>query len=87
MGRFVNRYRAKAFARGYQVGLEAIFALVIAVGVGFWVDTRYETQPVFMMAGTAVGFAACVMRLLRYQRELDERQIAEGEGSDDDATD
>jgi F0F1-type ATP synthase assembly protein I len=79
----VQRYRVKAFAAGYQAGLEAIFALAIAVGVGFWVDTRYETQPVFLMVGTAVGLSACVLRLLRYQRVLDERQ---GD-SDDDATD
>lgn len=87
MGRFVKRYRVTAFARGYQAGLEAIFALALAVGVGFWVDTRFETPPVFMMAGTAVGFGACVLRLLRYQRELDEREKAERGGRDDDATD
>ncbi len=88
MGRLVERYRMKTFARGYQAGLEAIFALAVAVGIGFWVDTRYETQPVFMMVGTAVGFGACVLRLMRYQRAHDEseREKRRGDGGDD-ATD
>lgn len=92
MARFIKRYRVKAFARGYQVGLEAIFALVLAVGVGFWVDTRFETPPLFLLVGTGIGFAACVLRLLRYQRELDAKSETgpQGQGTggpDDDATD
>ena len=87
MGPLVKRYRVKAFARSYQAGLEAIFALALAVGIGFWVDTRYDTLPVFLLAGTAVGFGACVLRLLRHQRELDQRSQANGGGTGDDATD
>jgi F0F1-type ATP synthase assembly protein I len=92
MGRLVQRYRVKAFARSYQAGLEAIFALALAVGIGFWVDSRYDTLPVFLLAGTAVGFGACVLRLLRHQRELDKRggEIGGGPGgggTGDDATD
>ena len=79
----VKRYRVKAFARGYQAGLEVIFALALAIGLGFLVDRHYETQPVFLMVGSALGFGACVLRLLRYQRALDERR---GE-RDDDASD
>lgn len=84
MARFIKRYRVTAFARGYQAGLEAIFALVLAVGIGFWVDTRLETPPLFLLVGTAVGFAACVLRLLRYQRVLDQR-AKEGGSSGGDA--
>ena len=79
----VQRYRVKAFARGYQAGLEAIFALALAIGIGFWVDIRYETQPLFLMVGTAVGFGACVLRLVRPQRALDQSRGETG----DDATD
>ncbi len=87
MGRLVERYRVKTFARGYQAGLEAIFALAVAVGIGFWVDTRYETQPVFMMVGTGLGFGACVLRLVRYQRALDEAPKDDGGGSGDHTAD
>ncbi len=84
MGPLVKRYRVKAFARSYQAGLEAVFALAVAVGIGFWVDTRYDTLPVFLLAGSAVGFGACVLRLLRHQRELDRRsQSSRGETGDD----
>ena len=91
MGRLVGRYQVKAFARGYQAGLEAIFALVIAAGIGFWIDTRTETMPLFLLVGMALGFGACVLRLLRYQRELDARprqgERSEGGAHGDDATD
>ncbi len=88
MARLVKRYRVKAFARGYQAGLEAIFALALAVGIGFGVDTHFGTPPVFLLAGSGIGFAACVLRLLRYQRELDAKAAQqETEGHGDDPTD
>jgi len=67
-GSFGKRYQVKAFAKGYQAGLEAIFALGVAAGLGAWADSRYDTAPILLLAGMAVGFGSCVLRLLRYQR-------------------
>lgn len=45
--------------------MEAVFAIVIAMGLGYWVDTYFESSPWGLVAGAVLGFAAFVMRLLR----------------------
>lgn len=82
-GKLVKRFRVRSFASGYQAGLEAIFALIVAAGVGGWVDSRYETAPVFLLVGMAVGFGSVVLRLLRYQRQQEQAQEAQGDDAAD----
>ena len=52
--------------------MEAVFAILIAVGIGFFVDRTFETFPVFLLVGVAVGFAAFVLRLWRLGKELNQ---------------
>jgi F0F1-type ATP synthase assembly protein I len=73
VNRFLKRYQTRAFARGYQAGLEAVVALAVAGAVGAWIDSRQGTAPVFLLVGIAVGFGACTLRLVRYQREQQRR--------------
>ena len=54
----------------YQGAIEAVFAIPVAIGIGYFVDRRFETDPVFVFVGVGVGFAAFVMRLWRLGREL-----------------
>jgi F0F1-type ATP synthase assembly protein I len=82
-GKLVKRFQVKGFASGYQAGLEAIFALIVAAGLGGWVDSRYETAPAFLLVGMAVGFGSCVLRLLRYQRRQQEAREASGDDAAD----
>jgi F0F1-type ATP synthase assembly protein I len=49
----------------YQGALEAVLAIVIAAGIGFWADQRLDTQPRWLIVGTCIGFAAFVLRLFR----------------------
>ena len=56
----------------YQGTMEAVFAILIAVGIGFFVDRTFETFPVFLLVGVALGFAAFVLRLVRLGREINE---------------
>ena len=56
----------------YQGALEAAVAIPIAAGIGYWIDTRFETTPFGLLIGTAVGFAAFVLRLLRLGKQLEE---------------
>jgi F0F1-type ATP synthase assembly protein I len=82
VGRFARRYRVKSFAQGYQAGIEAVFALAMSAGVGAWADSHYDTGPVFLLVGMAVGFGACILRLLRYQRAQAEEAAREKESDD-----
>jgi hypothetical protein len=45
--------------------MEAIFAILIAVGLGYWADSYFETQPRYLIIGAVIGFAAFVLRLFR----------------------
>ncbi len=61
---------ARRQGRTYQGATEAVFAVLIAAGIGFWVDDRFETSPWGLAIGAAMGFAAFVLRLVRLGAEL-----------------
>jgi len=52
----------------YQGAFEAVFALLIAAGFGYWLDGYFDTAPVLLLIGTAIGFASFTLRLLRLGR-------------------
>jgi F0F1-type ATP synthase assembly protein I len=62
----------KQGSAAYQGTMEAVFAILVAVGIGFFVDRTFETFPAFLLVGVVVGFAAFVVRLFRLGRELNE---------------
>ncbi len=63
----------------YQGAFEAVIALLIAVGFGFWLDSYFDTAPWLLLIGTAIGFASFTVRLIRLGRWM------KGEDSDDSA--
>jgi len=54
----------------YQGAFEAVTAIPIAIGGGYWLDRRFDTSPIFLFLGAALGFAAFVLRLVRLGRHL-----------------
>jgi len=60
-----KRAAAAAGSEAYQGAFEAIGSVLIAGAFGYWVDYRWDTTPVGLLVGTAVGFAAMVLRLVR----------------------
>lgn len=68
-------------AKAYQAALEAVFAIPIAGGLGYWADRRFGTDPVLLIVGLVLGFATFVVRLSRMrglmqessEKERDER--------------
>ena len=57
----------------YQAALEAVFAILICAGGGYWVDSRLGTSPWGLVVGTVIGFTSFVLRLLRLGRQLEAR--------------
>jgi F0F1-type ATP synthase assembly protein I len=55
----------------YQGALEAVLAIVIAAGVGYWADQRFDTEPRWLIVGTCLGFGAFVLRLWRMRKLFD----------------
>ncbi len=52
----------------YQGAFEAVIALLIAGGVGAWLDGYFDTAPWLLLIGTAIGFASFTVRLIRLGR-------------------
>lgn len=52
----------------YQGAFEAVIALLIAIGFGYWLDGVFDTAPVLLLVGTAIGFASFTVRLIRLGR-------------------
>lgn len=54
----------------YQGAFEAVFAILIGVGVGYWADGAFDTSPWGLLVGFFLGFSAFVLRLVRLGRQL-----------------
>ena len=67
----------------YQGALEAVFAILIAAGLGYWADEHFGSGPLFLLVGVVVGFAAFVLRLLRLGKQAEELSEPVGSGSED----
>lgn len=68
-----HELRARREGAAYQGALEAVFALLIGAGIGYWADTRFGSSPWLLLLGTALGFTAFVVRLLRMGRPQGKR--------------
>src|SRR5688572_23372157 len=57
------------------IGLAFVFALAMGFGAGFWLDTRFGTEPWFSLLGFALGLAAGVLNVVRTMQAVsaDER--------------
>jgi len=63
----------------YQGAFEAVIALLIAIGFGYWLDGYFDTAPWLLLVGAAIGFASFTVRLMRLGRWM------KGENSGDSA--
>ena len=77
-----KRAAAAAGSEAYQGAFEAIGSVLIAGAFGYWVDYRWETQPVGLLVGTAIGFAAMVLRLVRLGKDIHPDSIGSESGSE-----
>lgn len=58
--------------RAYQGAMEAVLAIVIATGLGYWADARFGTSPRWLIVGAIVGFGAFVLRLARMAKLVED---------------
>ncbi len=73
-----SRYAYRSMGRAYQGALEAVFAIIVATGAGYWADGALGSSPWGLLAGATIGFAAFVLRLYRLGMSLN-RASAEPE--------
>jgi F0F1-type ATP synthase assembly protein I len=79
-----RRQQSRRQGLAYQGAAEAVAAIFITSGAGYWLDSRFDKSPLFLFLGTAIGFAAFVLRLVRLGRQLQALDAREtgSEGSD-----
>jgi F0F1-type ATP synthase assembly protein I len=68
------RWRGKA----YQSVMEAVFAIPIGGGLGWFLGGRLGSETVGLLIGLGFGFATFIVRLMR-MRGMVEREAAEAE--------
>ncbi len=73
------------FALFSEIGLVLLVTTLAGVGLGYWVDTRLGTVPLFVLIGMLVGMAAgargawvMISRFLARMDELDRRPPGRG---------
>ena len=66
----VERLSGRSGGGAYEGAFEAVGAILIATGFGYWFDQHYETTPVGLLVGAGIGFAAFVLRLVRLGKQL-----------------
>jgi ATP synthase protein I len=72
-----KRRNARRQGLAYQGAFEAVAAILIAAGAGYWVDRAQGSSPWGLLIGTALGFASFVLRLVRLGRQLEGLDSAE----------
>ena len=77
-GRAEKERGARRQGAAYQGALEAVFAILIAGGIGYWADGRFGTSPWLLLLGFGIGFGSFVLRLFRLGRQLREDEPPAG---------
>ena len=65
-----RQFEARRQGAVYQGTFEAVIAVLVALGVGYWLDRYFDSEPTFLLIGTAIGFASFTVRLIRLGRWL-----------------
>jgi F0F1-type ATP synthase assembly protein I len=58
-------------ALAYQGAIEAVASIGIGGGLGYFADDHFDTSPILLLIGFAVGFGAFFVRLARLRRALE----------------
>jgi len=56
---------------GMRIGIELIAATLAGVAIGYFIDDKLNTKPIFMLAFSVLGFTAGAMDVLRILKGLD----------------
>ena len=73
-----GRYKAGMGAK-YQGAMEAVLAIPIGARFGHLADRQWDSEPVGLLIGLGVGFAAFILRLVRMRPPVEgEEQSPDG---------
>jgi F0F1-type ATP synthase assembly protein I len=76
-----GRYKTGMGAK-YQGAMEAVLAIPIGAGFGHLADRQWESAPIGLLIGLALGFGAFILRLVR-MRPSDSETSDSSSGKDE----
>jgi ATP synthase protein I len=87
-----TRESSSSVSLGMRIGIELIVATLAGGGIGYFIDLKLNTKPIFMLAFVVLGFTAGVLDVLRIIKGLDQavgygRAIRDKDGRDKQAAD
>lgn len=68
----------KAFSQGevaWRMVIELVTGMLLGLSIGFGLDHVFDTQPVFLVIFTLLGFAAGIRTMLGTARQMAARQL------------
>ena len=66
-----TRESSSNISLGMRIGIELIVATLAGGALGYFIDQKLNTKPIFMLAFVVLGFTAGVMDVLRIIKGLD----------------
>jgi ATP synthase protein I len=60
-----NRRPLKAMALMSAISTQLVGSILFGIFAGRWLDTKFETEPLFLVIGLLLGLAAGVYAMLR----------------------
>lgn len=87
-----RRDSSNSISIGMRIGIELIAGTLMGGAIGYFIDQKLNTRPIFMLAFVVLGFTAGVMDVLRILKGLDSavgygRAVREKEGREKDERD
>ena len=60
----------KNYLEYLTLGSEIAFTISAPILIGFWIDSRYDTSPWFILGGVLLAMLMLVIMLIRLNRKL-----------------
>jgi|GEM_PF-1596571 len=70
-------------ARYSSIGLELGVSVVIGMSMGYWVDSKFDTDPIGLLCGMGLGFAAAFRSIRRTLKILEAENLQSSNGHND----
>lgn len=68
----------------WRMVIELVTGIVVGFGIGYWLDTVFETLPIFLVLFTLLGFGAGVRVMMQTAQET-QRDAAKAQKTKDEA--
>jgi ATP synthase protein I len=66
--------QARLFATAWSIGLSVVIAILLGLGLGMWLDSKFGTKPWLMIVGLLCGIVAGFRNIFILAERLEKSQ-------------